>query len=97
MLHCGGAQRGKDGPFRAEVKHREGLAPTRGSVENLQPCREDPHKSCPLLFEPGLSGGLCRCPDWVMPSLSQAVLKAEKSQERDARPPGQLRGLLPPH
>ena len=96
-LHCGGAQRGRDGPFRAEVTSGLGLAPTRGSPESLQPCREDPHKSCPLPFEPGfLSGSLCGCPGWVMPSLGQAALKAKNSQERDARPPGQLRGLLQP-
>lgn len=58
VLHCGGAQRGRDGPFRAEVTCREGLAPTQGSPESLQPCREEPPRICPLPFEPGLSASL---------------------------------------
>lgn len=55
VRRCGGAQRGRDGPFRAKVMCGERLALTWGSPESLQPCREDLHKSCPFPFEPGLS------------------------------------------
>jgi len=96
-LHCGGAQRGREGPFRAEVTRGEGLALTRGSPESPQPCKEDPHKTCSLPFKLNLSGSLCGCPGWVMPALGRAVLEAKNSKVREARFAGHLRGLLQPH